>query len=38
MQKCKECFNMFKYKDISICAGSYAPIDCVDCGIKHYVI
>jgi len=39
MQKCKECSNEFKYKDIlkSIWVKGYAPIVCVECETKHYV-
>lgn len=39
MQKCKKCFNKFKYKDIlkSMWVKGYAPIVCTECGTKHYV-
>lgn len=39
MQRCKECHNKFKYKDIlkSIWVEGYSPIVCVECKTKHYV-
>lgn len=40
MQRCKECSNKFKYKDIlkSIwLKGYHDPIICVECETKHYV-
>ncbi|WP_287825767.1 TIGR04104 family putative zinc finger protein [Clostridium sp.] len=39
MQKCKKCFNKFKYIDVlkSIWVKGYAPIVCVECNTKHYV-
>lgn len=39
MQKCKECSNSFKYKDImkSIWIRGYAPIVCDKCNAKYHV-